>query len=146
MPANETQVQLAPAAGAGVGKLLADALLSDPDFLPSMKAALMGGLKATRSYYDKGQGGQVVEQDSRVQVQTVALLLAHMEGEPIKRIVHQHLGGEGGAVDPMAAMRESPALMDAVEKTLAKARWRTSGNQAHKRPAKQVAAELVEVD
>ena len=104
-----------------------------------MKAALMGGLKATRSYYDKSQGGSVTEADSRVQVQTVALLLAHMEGEPIKRIVHQHLGGNGEGIDPMSALRDSPALAEAVERTLANARFRKP-----KRQAKQVeAAELV---
>lgn len=133
-----TEIQLAPAAGAGVGKLLADALLADPDFLPSMKKALMGGLKATRSYYDKSQGGSVTEADSRVQVQTVALLLAHMEGEPIKRIVHQHLGGGPEGMDPTAALRDSPALADAVERALANARFRTKG-----KASKRVEPELV---
>jgi hypothetical protein len=87
----------------------------------------------------------LVEPDMRTQSAMFFGLLAHMEGEPIKRIIHQHLGGEGGVVDPLAALKDSPALQAAVERTLEKAKWRTSGHQAHKRPAKTVAAE-VEVD
>ena len=128
----EKIITLAPAAGAGIGKLLAEKLLNDPDFMPAMIAALMGGLKATRSYYDKGAGAVVTEADSRVQVQTVALLLAHMEGEPVKRIIHHHLGA-GGKLDLQAALRESPELAEAVQRELRNAEWRTSGNQAHKR-------------
>lgn len=70
----------------------------------------------------------------RTQCQMFFGLLAHMEGEPIKRIVHQHLGGDGSAVDPLAALRDSPALMEAVKRTVEKAEWRHSGNKASKRP------------
>lgn len=118
------EISLAPASGSGIGKMLADALLADPDFLPLMKGAALGGLRAQRSYYDKGAGGVVTEPDHRVQIQTVALLLAHMEGEPIKRIIHQHLGGDGSAIDPLGALRDSPALMAAVERELAKAKFK----------------------
>ena len=133
---------LAPASGSGIGKILADTLLADPDFVPAMVAAAKGGLKAERSYYDKGAGAVVTEPDERVRIQTLALLLAHMEGEPIKRIIHQHLGGTG-SVDPLAALQESPALREAAARMLEKAEWRTSGNKAHKRPkpAKIVDAE-----
>ncbi len=140
----ETQISLAPAAGAGIGKLLAEALLADPEFLPLMKKAAIGGLSAMRSYYDKSAGGCVTEPDHRVQVQTMALLLAHMEGEPIKRIVHQHLGGDGSGVDPLGALRDSPALLAAVERTLEKAKWRTSGRSDAKRPVKS--AEAIELE
>lgn len=133
---------MAPGAGAGIGKILADALLADPEFVPAMIAAAKGGLKAMRSFYDKGAGGVVSEPDHRVQVQTFALLLAHMEGEPVKRIIHQHLGGAGG-VDVLGALQDSPALRDAASKMLEKANWRTSGNQASKRP-KKVSAEPVD--
>lgn len=131
MPTDSESLQLAPAAGAGIGKLLAQSLLSDPEFLPLMKAAAIGGLKASRSYWDKATGGSITEPDFRVQIQTVALLLAHMEGEPIKRVIHQHLSGEG-PLDPLAAIRESPALQAAVERTLEKARWRQSGRKRDK--------------
>jgi hypothetical protein len=133
----EESLSLAPAAGAGIGKILADRLLADPEFIPAMHDAVMGGLKATRSYWTgKGETAQLVtEPDSKVQLQAFALCLAHMEGEPIKRVIHQHLGGSGEA-DPLAALRESPALRDAAKRLLEKAEWRTSGHQASKRPKK----------
>ena len=47
-----------------------------------------------------------------------------MEGDPVKRIIHQHLGG-AGAVDPLAALRESPELRQAAKRMLEKAEFRT---------------------
>ncbi len=77
----------------------------------------------------------VTEPDAKIQVQTFALIMAHMEGEPVKRIIHQHLGA-GGKLDVGAALTDSPELAQAVERELQKARWKHSGNQAHKRPKK----------
>ena len=130
--AETEQITLAPAAGAGIGKILADRLLAEPDFVESMIAAVKNGLKATRSFYVKGDGMQT-EPDSKTQLQAFALVMAHMEGEPVKRIIHQHLGG-AGTVDPLAALRESDALRDAARAMLEKAEWRTSGHKAYKRP------------
>ncbi len=137
---------LAPAAGAGIGKLLADRLLAEPTFLSLMVDAAMNGLKATRSFWTgKGDSAQLVtEPDSKVQLQAFALLLAHMEGEPIKRIIHQHLGG-AGPLDPLAALQDSPELREAARKMLEKAEWRTSGKQTHKRPEKTVTQEPAEL-
>lgn len=59
--------------------------------------------------------------------------MAHMEGEPVKRIIHQHLGG-AGAPDLLGALQESPALRDAARALLEKADWKHSGNKASKRP------------
>jgi len=143
MPA--TDVILAPAAGSGIGKMLAEALLADPEFMPAMKAACMGGLKATRTWWDKSSRSMQSEPDSRVQVQTVALLLAHMEGEPIKRIIHQHLGGDGSGIDPLAALRDSPALLAAVKREVEKAEWRSSGRNGKKRDPQPVEAADIEV-
>lgn len=128
---------LAPAAGGGIGKILADALLADPEFIGLMLGAIRNGLKATRSFYVKDQGMQT-EPDAKTQIQAFALILAHMEGEPVKRIIHQHLGA-GGQVDVLAALRESPALADAARSLLEKADWKHSGNAAHKRPKKAAA-------
>lgn len=138
---------LAPAAGAGIGKQLAEALLARPDFLEAMTDAAMGGLTATRSFWaGKGENGSLeTEPDMKVRIQTLALLLAHMEGEPIKRIIHQHLGGTG-TVDPLAALQESPALREAAGRLLEKASWRTSGKQAHKRPKQAEAPTALEVE
>lgn len=137
---------LAPAAGAGIGKALADLLLADPDFLAAMKSAAMDGLKATRSFWcgKGGEGYLETEPDFRIRVQTMALLLAHMEGEPVKRIIHQHLGA-GGKLDFKAALQESPELAQALSRELDKANWKTSGHQAHKRP-KKVGAAPAEVE
>lgn len=130
----DTSLSLAPAAGAGIGKKVADALLAQADFVECMVGALSNGLKATRSFYVKDAGMQT-EPDFKVQLQAAALILAHMEGEPVKRIIHQHLG-TGGKLDVQEAIRESPELAAAVQGVLEKAKWRTSGNQAHKRPKK----------
>ena len=133
MAENET-LTLAPASGAGIGKLLADQLLADPEFLPALVAAAKNGLKATRSFWcGKGGDGYLeTEPDYRTQLQALALVMAHMEGEPIKRIIHQHLGNAG--VDPLATLQDSPAARDALRRLLEKSEWRTSGKQAHKRP------------
>lgn len=125
---------MAPAAGAGIGKLLADRLLSEPGFMDSLVAAFANGLKATRSFYVKDQGMRT-EPDAKTQLQAAALVLAHMEGEPVKRIIHQHLG-QGGQLDIMGALRESPALLAAAEREIEKAKWKASG----RRPAKKVEA------
>lgn len=99
-----------------------------------MVNAAQGGLEATRSFWcGKGADGYLErEPDWRVRTQTLALLLAHMEGEPVKRIIHQHLGT--GEIDPLGALQDSPELADRVRKLLEKAEWKTSGKSAHKRP------------
>lgn len=125
---------LAPAAGAGIGKKVADALLAQDGFVDLMVNAMTNGLKATRSFYVKDEGMQT-EPDFKVQLQAAALIMAHMEGEPVKRIIHQHLGA-GGKLDVGAALTDSPELAQAVERELQKARWKHSGHQAHKKPKK----------
>lgn len=125
-PMPEETMSLAPAAGAGIGKLLADRLLADPTFIDAMVDAVMNGLRATRSFWVKGDGGKgelQTEPDSKTQLQAFSLVLAHMEGEPIKRVIHQHLGG-GAQLDVLGALRESPALQEAMERELAKAKWK----------------------
>lgn len=136
--ADET-LTLAPAAGAGIGKKIADALLAKPDFVDDMVAALSNGLKATRSFYVKDEGLQR-EPDFKVQLQAAGLIMAHMEGEPVKRIIHQHLGADG-KLDLRGALQDSPELAAAVQSELEKAKWRTSGHQNHKRPKKAEPAE-----
>lgn len=141
MPAEE--ITLAPAAGAGIGKVFADQLIADPAFVRLIVDAAKDGLSATRSFWcGKGATGYLeTEPDFRVRIQTLALVLAHMEGEPVKRIIHQHLG-LGRDVDPLAALKESPALRESARRLLEKADWRTSGYQDHKRPEKSAPAVL----
>ncbi len=116
-------MQLAPAAGAGIGKLIADALLAMPDFIPLMRDAFVGGLQAQIHYYDRGAKEWCSRPDERTRLQAATLCLAHMEGEPIKRIIHQHLGASG-EIDLLAAVRESPQLQDQLGALLEKAKFR----------------------
>lgn len=138
----EETMTLAPAAGAGIGKVLADKLLADPEFVGLMVAAAINGLKATRSYWTgKGETAELItEADSKTQLQAFALIMAHMEGEPIKRIIHQHLGGALTKTDLVEALQESPALADAVERTLANAKHR------QKNPSRAQKAAAIEAE
>lgn len=127
--AQET-VTLAPAAGAGVGKLLADSLLTDPEFIPLMRKTAIECLNAMAPRrWDKETGSWVSDPDCRVRAQMFFGLLAHMEGEPVKRIIHQHLGA-GGQVDIMGALRDSPALLAAAEREIEKAKFRDRHKKA----------------
>ncbi len=140
---------LAPAAGAGIGKALADELLSRPGMIKLMADVAEGGLKATTPRrWDKNADEWVSDPDFRVQTQTLFMLVAHMEGEPIKRIIHQHLGGNGN-VDPLAALKDSPALRDAARRMLEKSEHHTlspSGrSKREQRAAERADADAVEV-
>ncbi len=136
-----TETQLAPAAGHGVGKLLAEALLKQPGFVQTLADVAMRGLDArTVPRWDMAAKEWTDAPDYKTQIQTLALLLAHMEGEPIKRIIHQHLGG-AGPVDPLAALQASPALRDAARRLLDKSEFRTR----NAKPAAPVEDVTVEV-
>ena len=130
-------LSLAPAAGAGIGKLIAAELLKRPDFMPAMIEAAMGGLRATRSYYDKGSQSVVSEPDCRVQVQTLFGLLAHMEGDPVKRIIHEI---KKSGIDPLEAL-DSPAAVQAAERMVAGARAKL-----RRKGVGMKAAEVVDVE
>lgn len=134
MPVQEQEMILAPAAGAGIGKIVADELLSR-DIGKKLADALERGLTATRRTWDSGVKQWVEEPDTRSQLQAAMGIMAHMEGEPVKRIIHQHLGGAGGP-NLQDALRESPELQAALAKELEKAQWRHSGRQEHKKPRK----------
>lgn len=136
---------LAPAAGLGIGKIVADELLSR-DIGKKLADTLERGLTATTKRWiqtGKGEGYWEEQQDTRSQLQAALGIMAHMVGEPVKRIIHQHLGGEG-RIDPGAALADSPELAAAVERELQKARWKHSGRQDHKKPKRAQPAELVE--
>ena len=114
-----------------MGKLLADYLLAQPNFVEDMGQVICRAIKAKSRRWDREAREFLIEDDCKIQLQAFALCVAHMEGEPVKRIIHQHLGGNG-SVDPLAALHESPALLDAVERLTAKARWKESGRNAKK--------------
>ncbi len=122
---------LAPAAGSGIGKEIAEDLLARPDFVRKCADVIDNALTATRRTWDQSTKSWNDEPDTRSQLQALFGILAHMEGEPIKRIIHQHLGG-AGEIDPLAAMQESPALRQAARHLLEKAEFRTR----HTKPTK----------
>ena len=131
---------LAPAAGTGIGKMLADALLATDGFAELMADVVRRGLVAETRRWDPAAKDWCVEPDMRSQLQTLTLVLAHMEGEPIKRIIHQHLGN-GGTIDPLAALQDSPALRDAARRLLEKSEFK----DRHKRSKAEKRVEAVEV-
>ena len=138
---NQT-LTLAPAAGAGIGKMVAEALLADAQFIPLMKEAAAGALSATTRRWDKDSEDWIIEPDYRTRLQAWLGILAHMEGDPVKRVIHAHVG-DGKATDPLAALHESPALLEAVERMAAKARHRDLKPARHARKV-EVEAEAIE--
>lgn len=142
MHANDATLTLAPAAGAGLGKLLFDRLLADPELPKLLLDAVNCGLTAMQPRrWDKDSQQWITDPDARTRMQTVVMLLAQAEGEPVKRIIHQHIGA--GKIDLGGALADSPELQAAMERELQKARWQHSGNQAHKRPRKTAAEVIV---
>ncbi len=125
----EQALTLAPAAGSGIGKLVFDALLAEPDFIPLMVQAAMGGLRATTSFYNPATREVIEKVDFKTRLQAWLALTAHAEGEPVKRIIHQHLGA-GGQLDIMGALRESPALLAAAKAEIEKAEFRDRHKKA----------------
>lgn len=130
--------QLAPAAGAGIGKLLAENLLARPGFVEAMADVIDGAIRANTRHWDRERREFVVEPDFKTRLQAFFGIVAHMEGEPIKRVFHAHVGS-GGAIDPLAALQDSPALREAAGRLLEKANFRT-------RHAKKVPPAELEVE
>lgn len=133
MTQSSEQLTLAPAAGSGIGKLIFDALLARPDFIPSMVEAAMGGLKATTSFYNPATREVIEKVDFKTRMQAWLALTAHAEGEPVKRIIHQHLTADG-KLDLRGALQDSPELAAAVAAELEKAQWRKSGRTKKAQP------------
>ncbi len=123
------ELSLAPAAGAGIGKKLADYLLAQPGFIEDMGQVICRAIKAKTRHWDREAREFVIEDDCKTQLQAFALTVAHMEGEPVKRIIHQHLGA-GGQLDIMGALRESPALLAAAKAEIEKAEFRDRHKKA----------------
>lgn len=131
----EQNANLAPAAGSGIGKMVADALLAEADFIPAMKAALMGGLTAT-IYTRTG-----MQPDFRTRLQAFVSVMAHMEGDPIKRIIHQHLNDGDTKQSVVDALQDSPALLESVKRVIANAEFKDRNKR--KRGSVEVSADEV---
>lgn len=117
----EETTQLAPAAGSGIGKILAAELVQDPAFIGHLKSAYMDALTAEQFFYDKGAKEWRGEPDYKTRLAAANSIMAHMEGDPIKRIIHQRMDGPTPA-DALETALESPALVDAMELAVQKAR------------------------
>lgn len=122
-PALSISTALAPAAGSGIGRMLFTQLLEDSEFVGEMKAAVMKGLRAQHTFRDRKSGEIITADDPRTMIATVAMILAQAEGDPIKRVIHQHIGAPG-AVDVQQELRDSDALRQAVRRELEKAEFR----------------------
>ena len=134
---DDTQLTLAPAAGAGLGKKVFENLLADDKFARDVADTYRDCLRATvPPRWDKGKGEWIESPDYRTRLAAIVSLFAQAEGEPIKRVIHQHLGVAGKDVDPLAALQDSPELREALRSILEKAEWRHSGRKASKRPVK----------
>jgi hypothetical protein len=120
-----TETTLAPAAGSGIGRQIANELVADPEFVREMADVARRGLRAMhpRRWDPASKTWGEPEPDMKTQTATLFQLLAHMEGEPIKRIVHAHVGE--GMPDPLEAVQDSPALLRAAQHLVNKAAFRT---------------------
>lgn len=140
-PTPPTGAALAPAAGAGIGKVLAGHLTADPEFVPLMLEAAKGALKAERTVWEKDAAGKNVsttEPDHKTRLAAFFGLLAHMEGEPIKRTVVQHLGADGDPISPETALTDSPALLAAAAHLVAKVKAQQARATKQAKPAELV--------
>jgi hypothetical protein len=121
-PTAEAIELLAPASGSGVGKQIAQRLLSRPDWLDLVENALVHALTAQSRFYDNATKSHVVMQDAKTQLAAVLGIWSHLEGDPIKRVIHERGGSGSSPVEDLeAALANSPALAAAVRRTLAKA-------------------------
>lgn len=125
---------LAPAAGAGIGKLIAENLLARPGFIEAMSDVIEGAIHATARHWDREKREFVIEPDWKTRLAAFFGAMAHMEGEPIKRILHQHMGPAG--IDPLAAL-ENPAVREAMQAQLDKFNFRSTPGERSKAKAKE---------
>jgi hypothetical protein len=118
-----SEITLAPAAGQGIGRKLADLLLADPKFIDLLGAAFLDALQAEQFFYDKHGKEWHGEPDYKTRLGAALGILAQMEGEPVKRIIHQHLGNPTLAAEEALeeAAEASPALRRRLERLVQRA-------------------------
>jgi hypothetical protein len=130
---------MAPAAGAGIGKYIADEVMKR-GMAVKMVDAVERALECQRSF----RSGQdiITEPDCKTQLAAVIWLTAHMVGEPVKRHLHEHL--IGAEIDVQTALRESPGTMRAMERAIEKAKFRDRKKKPGPGPAILVAEDVPE--
>jgi hypothetical protein len=148
---NNAILALAPAAGTGIGKELAARLLRREDFMGLLEEAAVAALTAMQQqrWNPVAKQWEPSQPDARTRLGALLGLMAQLEGEPVRRIVHQHLGG-GGVLDLHAVLRDSPELREVLARELQNAKGpgeRSREHFASKRAAKaKKAAEVMVVD
>ena len=118
----KTLLRLAPGAGEGVGRLVADKLTAEPDFAQRMVEAVMVGLVAESRCYDMGKREMMTYPDCKTRLAAFNAAMAHLVGEPVKRIqvLQVAAGGETDA-ERMGRLLQSPAVRESLQAALNKA-------------------------
>lgn len=137
----ETALILAPGAGSGIGAKLAERLLARSDFLPLLEDAAVAALQANMPpRWDPSAKDWAPDlPDAKTRLAALLGLMAQLEGDPVKRIIHQHLG-QGGGLDLQSVLKESPELAALMARELEKANWHKSGRNGKAKKAEPVAA------
>lgn len=121
----------------GLGKQVIASLMAEPDFVGSMRDAILGALGASNERWDKATKGFIDVPDYRARLDAWKIIMAYAEGLPLMRILKQELA-TGTQRSLSEDLRESPALLAAVEKELEKAKFRTR----HTKIAQVVSVEI----
>jgi hypothetical protein len=108
---------LAPAAGTGVGSALAQRFFGRPDWLDKLEASLINALGAEHRVYGGKGVGIITYPDGKTQLAAVLGLMSHMDGEPVKRIIHEVRRGRD-AESLQDELTRSPALREAAREML----------------------------
>lgn len=136
----QSRVRVEPPTQTGLdhslGKKLVEALTADADFVPLMRETILGALTASTQHFTKG-GGWTPHPDFRVRLDAWKAVMAYAEGLPLVRILKQEIAS-GNQRSLHEDLRESPALLAAVEKELEKAKFRTR----HTKIAQVVSVEI----
>lgn len=139
---------LAPAAGTGIGKELAERLLKRPDFMQLLEDAAVSALTAMQNqrWNPVARQWEPPAPDAKTRLAALLGLMAQLEGDPVKRIVHQHLG-DGGALDLHAVLKDSAELRELLQREVNRAKGpgeRSKDYAVRRRQEKEaVPAELV---
>jgi hypothetical protein len=110
-----------------------DIILAHPRVRVLLVATAIRNLSAQKFYFDRKAGDMVHEDDASTQMKAVAWLAAYSDGLPVVTTLNLNgsiNGGKRPAPDEMLA--GSPAAIEALERTLARAKKMNAQNAAPK--------------